>query len=571
MKTEKTIQSQMIKTLAVLAIAVVVILGVGIYVIYGAKDPLQQAVRDYDRSRDQIFEIRLALDRIDLAYQLAYKSKSDSASANRDLAKEESKKLVGLLDGVAGSLAEQQSAVQQIESFRASFLEVVGRESSTATSSVSSKSNGAIGRAESTGNSFESLRSELDILKAKNKAHYEIVFAQKLRSIVFLIVPILLSLLILPLSTFWSATRKINLDLIGYIRSLYQFSEENEDSSEELRASSELMSSASSQQSAAIQQSVSSIAEIRAMLAETEIHVREVQSLTAEMNDETNKGSEILQRLEKSMHAIEETNSQIASFEEILNAIRGKTQVIKDIVFKTQLLSFNASIEAARAGHYGRGFSVVAEEVGKLAMMSGDASKEIDLLLTQSGDRVSRIVESVQDRVGDGKTVSHEVLKKFGHLAIKLSGISEKIDQVAAATVEQGIGIEQTAKAMEQVNQGAAENKRGSEEVHRIADRISELSAKIRNVTGGIRKFVVESKRTSKSDQSLQGIKSRPVERSDSNPNNTSEETRNTVLSLAIENGRKPALKNASSQRPTSKIMKITADDPSFRKAGSGE
>jgi methyl-accepting chemotaxis protein len=294
--------------------------------------------------------------------------------------------------------------------------------------------------------------------------------------------PILLGLLIIPLSTFWAATQKINRDLIGYIRSLYDFSEQNEKNSQELRTSSELMSSASSQQSAAIQQSVASIAQIRIMLAETEAHVREVQTLATQMSDETLKGSEIMERMQKSMIAIEETNSQIASFEEILSSIRGKTQVINDIVFKTQLLSFNASIEAARAGHYGRGFSVVAEEVGKLAMMSGDAAREIDLLLAQSGDRVSNILQSVQDRVVDGRKVSQEAANKFGHLTEKLSAISEKIAQVANATVEQGGGIEQTAKAMDQVSQGAAENKKGAEEVHRVADLVFEMSAKIRAV-----------------------------------------------------------------------------------------
>ena len=50
-------------------------------------------------------------------------------------------------------------------------------------------------------------------------------------------------------------------------------------------------------------------------------------------------------------------------------------------MFKTQLLSFNASIEAARAGQHGRGFAVVAEEVGHLAQTSGKAAEEIRNLL----------------------------------------------------------------------------------------------------------------------------------------------------------------------------------------------
>jgi methyl-accepting chemotaxis protein len=328
------------------------------------------------------------------------------------------------------------------------------------------------------------------------------------------------------------------------------------------------MSSASSQQSAAIQQSVSSISEIRTMLAETEIHVREVQALTTQMNDETVQGSEIMQRLEKSMHAIEETNSQIASFEEILNSVRGKTQVINDIVFKTQLLSFNASIEAARAGHYGRGFSVVAEEVGKLAMMSGDAARDIDLLLAQSADRVSNIVESVQNRVVDGKKVSHEALNKFDHLAVKLTAISEKIDQVANATAEQGTGIEQTAKAMEQVNQGAAENKRGAEEVHQIADKVFELSAKIRAVTSGIRRFVREDKRAAKPDKRLKAVEAVSANAADFKTKEAP--PKGVALSLPTRSRAKASAKSPVPEKASSSSLKeISADDPSFRKAGS--
>lgn len=577
MKIERTIQSQIMRTLGILAFAIVVITGFGVYVIYDAKDPLQQAVKDYDRSREQIFEMRLALERIDLSYQLVYKSKLDTASLHLEVAKNGSVLLLGILDGmIAGNGDSKYSSKQTIEALRDKFLEIEGQERSEAVNYLSGKSGSISGQAVSNLTGFESLRSEVSALNEKNHTHFKKVLTQTLRSIVFLMVPIVLGLLVVPLSTFWAATRKINLDLIGYIRSLYEFSEQNEQSSEELRTSSDLMSSASSQQSAAIQQSVSSIAEIRTMLADTEAHVREVQSLTAEMNDETVKGSEIMQRLEKSMHAIEETNSQIASFEEILNAVRGKTQVINDIVFKTQLLSFNASIEAARAGHYGRGFSVVAEEVGKLAMMSGDAAREIDLLLAQSADRVSRIVESVQDRVIDGRTVSHEALKKFGHLTVKLTAISEKIDQVANSTAEQGVGVEQTSKAIEQLNQGAAENKRGADEVQRIADRVFDLSAKIRVVTSGIGRFVRENKRAEKQDRNFKVVAAISANSADFKTRKSADAAFGASLGLATRFGTKPSIKSAGQQRASNPSFKdktkdITADDPSFRKAGSQE
>jgi hypothetical protein len=573
MKIERTIQSQIIRTMAVLIFAFVVITGFGIYVIYEAKDPLQKAVNEYDRSREQIFQIRLALERIDLSYQLVYKSKRDTASLNLKMAQSGSAELVELLDGMIVRNGDSQySAKRNIEMFRDKFVEVEGRERWAASTFLSGKSSDGSGLAGSTVSGFESLRTEVSALNKKNLAQYEKVLANKLRSIVLVMVPVLLGLLLIPLSTFWAANRKINLDLIAYIRSLLEFSEENEQSSEELRTASELMSSASSQQSAAINQSVSSVSEIRSMLAETEMHVREAQTLTGQMNDETVQSGEIMQRLEKSMHAIEEANSQIRSFEEILNSVRGKTQVINDIVFKTQLLSFNASIEAARAGHYGRGFSVVAEEVGKLAMMSGDAAREIDYLLAQSADRVSNIVESVHGRVVDGKTVSHEALGKFGHLKLKLLAISEKIDQVASATSEQRTAIEQTAKAMEQVNQGATENKRGAEEVHKIADRVFELSAKIRTVTSGIRRFVHEEKGAAIGSQTLNVVEAVTAKAAELSVKKASVASRGSALSLVNRSSSRAPGKSDLPQATTrSKIKEISADDPSFRKAGSQE
>lgn len=71
------------------------------------------------------------------------------------------------------------------------------------------------------------------------------------------------------------------------------------------------------------------------------------------------------------------SNKKITEITKVISEVAAKTQVINEIVFKTKLLSFNASVEAARAGDQGRGFSVVAEEVGNLAKMSGDAAKEI--------------------------------------------------------------------------------------------------------------------------------------------------------------------------------------------------
>lgn len=588
-KSEKSIRAQIVRTLGALGLAVFALTAVGLYLIYDAKDPVQNAMRDYERNHELVSNARVALDQVKMEYTLFYGTKGEVAAAHLENARLGTSEFLQSLEKinlqVRGGAAEIK---QDVEKIRQRFSDADSHEKVLAAGYLNGTATG-VGKFSSAA-AFDEMRVEVLALNAKFLAQFERDLARTLKSLVFLIVPVLLGLLIIPLTTFWAATRKINRDLLCYIRSLYNYSEQNEQSSEELRLASELVSGASSQQSAAIQQTVSSIAQIRTMLAETETHVREVQALTTEMNEETIAGREIMERLEKSMQAIEETNSQIVSFEEILNSIRGKTQVINDIVFKTQLLSFNASIEAARAGHYGRGFSVVAEEVGKLAMMSGDAAREIDLLLGQSADRVSRIVDSVRDRLGDGKTVSNEALAKFGYLTTRLTEISEKIDQVANATTEQGGGIEQTAKAMEQVNLGASENKRGAEAVHRIADRVFDLSAKIREVTSGIRRFVREEKRGGKfvtaptvsesestsaeqnsneSETTASVAKVRASQRSAGPREAASASKPASTLTLAYKVGK--SKKVGDSPRTTKSIKEISADDPSFKKVGSAD
>ncbi len=110
---------------------------------------------------------------------------------------------------------------------------------------------------------------------------------------------------------------------------------------------------------------------------------------------------------EKMVKAIENSNHRISEVVQVISEIDTKTKVINDIVFQTKLLSFNASVEAARAGEHGKGFSVVAEEIGKLAAMSGSSALEISVMLAENIEKVNVIVketnESIKELVSAGK------------------------------------------------------------------------------------------------------------------------------------------------------------------------
>jgi methyl-accepting chemotaxis protein len=176
------------------------------------------------------------------------------------------------------------------------------------------------------------------------------------------------------------------------------------------------------------------------------------------------------------MTSIRNSNTQLEKVTQIIEAISSKTSIINDIVFKTQLLSFNASIEAARAGQHGRGFAVVAEEVGSLAELSGTAAREIDALLGESAREVAGIITSLKERVKTGDDVSQEAVATFSFVTQEIGKVSEQIGEILACGQEQSKGVQQTVVAMAELNS--------------LAQESSELSRKTNVAGSGLSKEV---------------------------------------------------------------------------------
>lgn len=555
-KSRHSIQGRILRALLVLLTAVFCLSGLSLYTIYDAQRAFRVAHQEINKSREHIFDLRLSVERAVTALDNLGLVKTDDTKHLETLRRTKSS-----FDMQIADLRTENPALAEDIAKLGKLFEDLERGSRDAATR---------------GQVTADVRRAIADLQNSISVGHENALINGMKNLIFLIIAMAIGVLVIPTGVFWLITQRINRDLNTFVRSLANFTTENDQTSEALRSASQELSTSAGQQSAAVQQTVSSITEIRSMLGETENHIREVQMLTATMNEKTQDGSKIMNRMDSSMHAIEQANSQLVSFEEIIQSIRGKTRVINDIVFKTQLLSFNASIEAARAGQYGRGFAVVAEEVGKLAQLSGDASKEIDLLLGTSQDRVVRIVESVRERVSDGKDVSDEALKRFTEIARQISTVSDKINQVGVAAVEQAGGVEQTARAMDQMNETAHKNKISSEQIFQVSDRVRDMSSKIREVTEGVRRFVREdgsdssSRPTKNGSMRETGFSAAPAPRV-SPPKRVSSASSTSIDDEAVLKivSRLSQKQNVSPMRkPTqaSSLPDISADDPSFRK-----
>ena len=185
--------------------------------------------------------------------------------------------------------------------------------------------------------------------------------------------------------------------------------------SDSLAESSQRMASATAESAAAIQESVSSMAEMTAMLKQTSQHTESAASLAQDILNRSDEGSRVMSDLSDSMGRIANANAKLEDITKIIDDIRGRANLINDIVFKTQLLSVNASIEAARAGHHGKGFAVVANEVANLATMSGKAANEIGSLLHESVSKVASIVKGTAESVQGGEQTCKNAVKMFAN------------------------------------------------------------------------------------------------------------------------------------------------------------
>ncbi|MBP9837261.1 MAG: hypothetical protein KBC84_00960 [Proteobacteria bacterium] len=291
----------------------------------------------------------------------------------------------------------------------------------------------------------------------------------------------------------WIIANSIQSPLKKVVTDLEKSSSSTQLISRKLSDASETVASATKQQSAAVQESVAALAEMKSMITQTTENAKDSLKVAQRVTENSEEGKVVMQKMVNSIDSIQQANSQLQNIVTIIKEISAKTLVINDIVFKTQLLSFNASIEAARAGQHGRGFSVVAEEVGNLAQMSGNAAKEIQTLLTDSQQQVAQILEITGQRVNEGQKVSTEALASFDVITKDIQAIAERIQGIAEATNEQLEGINQSYIAMDNMDKSTISNSKVAEQAAQSASELKKQSHRLFEIMKSTKNMVFGS------------------------------------------------------------------------------
>lgn len=224
----------------------------------------------------------------------------------------------------------------------------------------------------------------------------------------------------------------------------------------------------------------------------SEIHIK--------ANDSNQDMSSVISSVDTVTESFSELVEKIQNVEGNINKINEITTLIKGISDQTNLLALNAAIEAARAGEAGRGFSVVADEIRKLAEQSKHSTENIVKLISTISQDTEKMVETtdvVSNQLLTQRSSITTAIESFGEITKAVNDINPKIEETTKIAMEINNKkndiierVEATSSVAEEVSASSEEIAATSQEVSASTQEISALAQELSNMTNSMKKLV---------------------------------------------------------------------------------
>ena len=262
----------------------------------------------------------------------------------------------------------------------------------------------------------------------------------------------------------------------------------------DLAGAAEQEVAATDSQVAAVAETTTTIEQLAATagtIAETAVRVTQFAGTTRR---DVDAGVAAVEASGEAMERIAERVAQIDARADALtdriSRIAQATHVIDELARRTSILAVNASIEAARAGDHGHGFTTVAHEVGTLASRAREATSRIDAIVTELSAEAAATAAASHDgylAVADGAALQDDVVAALARIAGMVDRTTGAAREITEATRQQRFASDAVVSAMSTVTSAGERYRVGSRRHAAAAGRLRDLAEDLRGALGRFR------------------------------------------------------------------------------------
>ena len=219
---------------------------------------------------------------------------------------------------------------------------------------------------------------------------------------------------------------------------------------------------------------------------ESTASVTQILGSLVNMSRITERDKEAVEKLveesEGGRRIFQEAFERIGEIPKSIGAIREMAEIIRSIASQTDLLAMNAAIEAAHAGDYGKGFSVVSDEIRKLS----EASKE-------SSSEIAKSIETIFGNINEAMNANEGTTEVFSAIEGRIKEVSRSVVELYSSIGEIETGGTQILRAMtelrelsERIRDGSVSMEADSSEISSMMEELNRISGEVTNDIGGI-------------------------------------------------------------------------------------
>lgn len=253
-------------------------------------------------------------------------------------------------------------------------------------------------------------------------------------------------------------------------------------------------------QNQSIQNLNKAIRELTEGIQNTTEEITKIVSLSEQSTLIAEKGRTEIQKTIKALVSlslmVEKTSRSTERLIQSTNKINKILRTIEEIADKTNLLSLNAAIEAARSGEAGKGFAVVADEVSKLSEKTRQAVKEISNTISElrlQSDEALKIISSGHHLASEGVLISESAEKELQKIIDHFKNVTDRLQKISAISEEQTQNLENFASNLIQITKNIEGNTKSVEEILKALEYLKKDSESLRK-TASEYEFTEETK-----------------------------------------------------------------------------